>query len=154
MLCTKRLEFDAGHRVLGHGGKCRHLHGHRYAAEITVYAEETNKLGFVVDFGCIKEAVGEWIDDNWDHNFLCNADDPLLHVLDHSELEFEVTGGRKPFVMPGKQNPSAENLARFLLFKATELLEDAYHVRVVKVRLYETPTCWSDFRNPYFHPSE
>jgi 6-pyruvoyl-tetrahydropterin synthase len=24
---TRRLEWDAGHRVLGHGGKCQFMHG-------------------------------------------------------------------------------------------------------------------------------
>jgi 6-pyruvoyltetrahydropterin/6-carboxytetrahydropterin synthase len=28
---TRRLEFDAGHRIPHHDGQCRHLHGHRYA---------------------------------------------------------------------------------------------------------------------------
>ncbi|MEE8246777.1 MAG: 6-carboxytetrahydropterin synthase, partial [Alphaproteobacteria bacterium] len=30
---TRRLEIDAGHRVMTHGSKCRHLHGHRYVVE-------------------------------------------------------------------------------------------------------------------------
>jgi len=33
---TRRLEFDAGHRIPHHAGKCCHLHGHRYAIELTV----------------------------------------------------------------------------------------------------------------------
>ena len=33
---TRRLEFDAGHRIPHHANQCRHLHGHRYALEITV----------------------------------------------------------------------------------------------------------------------
>ncbi|MHB8760606.1 MAG: 6-pyruvoyl trahydropterin synthase family protein, partial [Thiobacillus sp.] len=36
MLITRRLEFDAGHRIPNHGSQCRHLHGHRYALEITL----------------------------------------------------------------------------------------------------------------------
>jgi 6-pyruvoyl-tetrahydropterin synthase len=27
---TRYHEIDAGHRVVGQGGKCEHLHGHRY----------------------------------------------------------------------------------------------------------------------------
>ena len=33
---TKRLEFDAGHRIPQHKSQCRNLHGHRYALEITL----------------------------------------------------------------------------------------------------------------------
>ena len=54
---TRRLEFDAGHRVLGHEGKCKNLHGHRYSAEITVTAPDLDGLGRVIDFGVIKEKV-------------------------------------------------------------------------------------------------
>lgn len=35
MLITRRLEFDAGQRIPDHKSQCRHLHGHRYALEIT-----------------------------------------------------------------------------------------------------------------------
>ena len=36
MLITRRLEFDAGHRIPDHRSQCRHLHGHRYVLEITL----------------------------------------------------------------------------------------------------------------------
>src|SRR5271169_6402363 len=36
MQITRRLEFDAGHRIPHHASLCKHLHGHRYAMEITL----------------------------------------------------------------------------------------------------------------------
>ena len=77
MRITRKIEFDAGHRVYGHEGKCAHLHGHRYVAEITVQAEELDGIGRVIDFGAVKKVMKEWIDMCWDHNTLLNADDPL-----------------------------------------------------------------------------
>jgi 6-pyruvoyl-tetrahydropterin synthase len=55
MLITRRLEFDAGHRIPDHKSQCRHLHGHRYAIEITLSGEIINKAGdaangMVMDF--------------------------------------------------------------------------------------------------------
>ena len=59
MKITRRLEFDAGHRIPNHGSQCRHLHGHRYALEVTVggpvvatpgAADE----GMVIDFSAVK----------------------------------------------------------------------------------------------------
>ena len=38
MRITRRLEFDAGHRIPNHQSQCRHLHGHRYALEVTLVA--------------------------------------------------------------------------------------------------------------------
>lgn len=157
-MITKRLEWDAGHRVLGHGGKCRHLHGHRYAAEVTCHAPRLNNLGMVVDFSCIKQEVGGWIDTNWDHNMILHPDDPLCndHNLAHVGGGTHKTlwswfcevHGRKPFVMPvGWPNPTAENMAEFLFHKATALLKP-HGVTVVSVRLYETPTCSAVYPDP------
>ena len=64
---TRRLEWDAMHRIPLHESKCRAFHGHRYAAEITCTAPQLDDLGRVVDFGVIKQLVGSWIDDHWDH---------------------------------------------------------------------------------------
>jgi len=64
---TRKIEFDSGHRVLGHEGKCAHLHGHRYVAEITVESAGLDSLGRVVDFSVIKEKVGKWVDENWEY---------------------------------------------------------------------------------------
>lgn len=150
---TKRLEFDAAHRVLGHEGKCRHLHGHRYAAEITVTAPELDSLGRVIDFSVIKAVVGKWIDDNWDHNIILHKQDPLLvnmfHKGQHSDFKREwhhpsvkeIFGGRFPFILA--KNPTAEIMARYLHDKASHLLMD-HKITVTNVRLYETPTSWSD----------
>lgn len=136
---TRRFEFDAGHRVLGHEGKCRHIHGHRYVAEVTVVARQLNDLGMVIDFSVLKDEVGKWIEDNWDHNFICNYADPILDAGNNQELIF---GGRAPAIMDC--NPTAENMAKGL-FKIADMLIGHYHIKVIHVRLYETPNCFADY---------
>lgn len=126
---TKRLEFDAGHRLVGHESKCKNLHGHRYAAEITVeLTGDLDDVGRVVDFGVIKQKVGGWIDDELDHAFIVNAADPLLAVI---------TSSGKHFVVDFE--PTAENLAQIIFDKAAALLDDG-RMSVVAVKLFETPT--------------
>jgi len=134
---TRRLEFDAGHRVYGHEGKCNHLHGHRYVAEITVQSRALDGIGRVVDFGVVKEKVGSWLDREWDHNVLLNVDDPL-----YQDREFWAKNGRSPFVLIG--NPTAEVMAVYLFGVAQCLLSELI---VSKVRIYETPNCWADYPN-------
>lgn len=131
---TRRLEFDAAHRVLGHEGKCRFLHGHRYRVELTVKATELDSLGRVIDFGVIKEKVGGWIDDYLDHNLLLNRDDPQLSHLQKTEE-------RLPYVMQG--NPTAENIAKEICEKAVSLLP--LELTVTNVRVFETPNCYADY---------
>ena len=138
--CTRRFVIDAGHRVLGHQGKCRHLHGHRYEIEVTVSSRGLDALGMVVDFSVIKDKVGKWLDDNLDHNLILHPDDPLLQDPGNAE----VFAGRSPFVMPHGKNPTAENLA-FLVYKQAGELLRPDGLWIDHVRVYETENCWADF---------
>lgn len=145
MKITRKLEFDAGHRVLGHEGKCATPHGHRYVAELTVSADALDSLGRVIDFSVIKTLVGGWIDANWDHTMILHPDDPLLQYCG-------LIGPRPPYVIPRRDdgpfqsdgNPTAENMSKYLFGVAGELLRP-HGIRVEAVRLYETPNCWADY---------
>jgi 6-pyruvoyltetrahydropterin/6-carboxytetrahydropterin synthase len=132
--CTRRIEWDAGHRVPLHGGKCQHVHGHRYAAEITCSVDVLTPEGFVVDFGEVKRIVGGWVDDAWDHVFIAQAGDPVGYAI-------EDLGHRVYWLTTA---PTAENLAAHLLVKARELLMTVPGLTVDRVRVYETPNGWAE----------
>lgn len=129
----RKLEFDAGHRLIKHEGKCRHLHGHRYVAELYVQGD-LDEVGRVIDFSKIKEVVGGWIDERWDHGMILNSEDPIISYFRHY-------GGTRLYVMD--RNPTAENMADELFTIAKGLLSP-YNLRVVKVRLWETPNCFAE----------
>jgi 6-pyruvoyltetrahydropterin/6-carboxytetrahydropterin synthase len=131
---TRKIEFDYGHRVLGHGGKCRHLHGHRGIAEITVSGEALDLLGMVIDFGSVKKIVGDWIDSHWDHRLLLSLEDPQL-------LHLQATEEQSPYVM-ANGNPTAENMAKELFTQCQKLLP---RVIISRVRIWETPSCSADY---------
>ena len=140
---TRRLEFDAGHRLPNHQGQCRNVHGHRYAIEITLTGDMINEQGaaddgMLMDFANIKDVAREKLVDVWDHAFLVyRADRPMVDFL-------ATVQGHKTVVLDVV--PTAENLAAV----AFAILKDAYHDRfghmlsLVRVRLYETPNCWAD----------
>jgi 6-pyruvoyltetrahydropterin/6-carboxytetrahydropterin synthase len=143
MQITRRLEFDAGHRIPDHRSQCRHLHGHRYAIEITLSGEVIEAAGrpdtgMVMDFAEVKEIARRCIVDAWDHAFLAYAGDTavvafLASLPEHKTVLLDAV-------------PTAENLARI----AFRVLDPAYHdsfgnhLRLERVRLYETPNCWAD----------
>lgn len=133
--CTRRLEFDAGHRVLGHGGKCRHPHGHRYVVEVTCWAEQLNEIDLVIDFGKVKELCGGFIDTYLDHGFLVAERDTEMRAA-LATIEYA-----KVFVLA--TNPTAEGIAKYLLPAFADLLV-RYGITVEKVRVWETPNCWSE----------
>ena len=143
MLITRRLEFDAGHRIPQHKSQCRHLHGHRYALEVTlsgeiVQTEGASEQGMVMDFTDVKNIALEKIANIWDHAF-------LVYQGDKAVLDFlNSMPGHKTVVLDSV--PTAENLA----LAAFKVLDAAYvdvygnQLRLERVRLYETPNNWAD----------
>lgn len=140
---TRRLEFDAGHRLPNHKSQCRNVHGHRYAIEITLTAEVIHEDGaaddgMVMDFGDIKTIANEKLVHLWDHAFLVYRGDTVM-------VDFLASIAHHKTVVLDEV-PTAENLAQI----AFSILEHAYHDRygheltLSRVRLYETPNCWAD----------
>ena len=142
--CTRILGWDMGHRVYKHEGKCSHPHGHRYTAEFTAVSNELlDAQGRVIDFSCLKQLIGEWIDLNWDHSFMLFEDDPALDVM----LKFpSVQGDLRVVGVPF--NPTAENIAGYLGETICPSILQPTGVRIVKIRLYETPNCYVDWQSP------
>lgn len=139
--CTRRLQFCAGHRVYGHENKCANLHGHNYVVLLTARGDSLDKIGRVIDFSVLKERFGKWIDDNWDHGFLFWENDPLLCRIYSDEAswgDFTATN-HKHFKAPF--NPTAEEMAKYLLYTvAPEVLKGTF-VRLVHVEIWETENC-------------
>ena len=138
---TKRFEFDAAHRLFGYEGKCKHLHGHHYVAEVTVKGPTLDDLGMLTDFGVLKRCIGEWIDDWWDHNVLLSAHDPLRETLLSKP---SLNAGRLPYLV-GNYQPTAEWMAKILFDTCRFILPPG--VEVDRVRIYETPDCWTEYYN-------
>ncbi|MHC4959023.1 MAG: 6-pyruvoyl trahydropterin synthase family protein [Planctomycetota bacterium] len=120
---SKFIDFCYGHRIPGHAGKCRNLHGHNARVEIEC-AGPLDELGMVVDFLEIKRVVSAWIDEHWDHRMILSRGDPLVGVLrEKGEPVYELDGPT-----------TAENLARHVF----EVARDA-GLPVSAVRFWETP---------------
>ena len=143
MYITRRLEFDAGHRIPDHASQCRHLHGHRYAIEITLAGDVINKAGdaangMVMDCSEVKSLATQHVVDAWDHAF-------LVYAGDRAVVEFlQSLPGHKTVILDCI--PTAENLARLAFRLLDAVYRDTYgnHLRLHQVRLYETPNCWAD----------
>ena len=107
--------FSSAHQLRGYKGKCENLHGHNYRIEIYARGRELDNIGLLVDFGELKEAADE-----------------VVRYLDHRNIN-ELA----PF--DEELNPSAENLARYILERVSSEVGDD-RVEVYKVRCFETPT--------------
>jgi 6-pyruvoyltetrahydropterin/6-carboxytetrahydropterin synthase len=141
---TRKLEFDAGHRIPDHRSQCRNLHGHRYVLEITltgdvVDAPGESDNGMVMDFSEIKSIAKDHIVDVWDHAFLVYQGDEAVRGF------LDTLPGHKTVVLDCI--PTAENLARVIYHTLAPHYHGHYgtYLRLARVRLYETPNCWADF---------
>lgn len=132
--CTRRIEFDAGHRVIGHESKCKYLHGHRYILEITAEVSKLDDLGRVIDFGYLKTIIKEWIDKNFDHNVILDKRDQNL-----GNFISNYTGQNVYYI---DSNPTAENIALHFKEDIIPILFTKHLFNIVKVKLYETPNCF------------
>jgi 6-pyruvoyltetrahydropterin/6-carboxytetrahydropterin synthase len=139
LTCTRRLTFEAGHRVYLHESKCANLHGHSYKIEIEASAPELDDIGRIIDFSVLKSAVGGWIDDKWDHGFLLFEDDNVAFTSVTS-----MSSSQKVFVLP--YNPTAENIARYLLEVVCPSVLTGTGVTVNRVVVHETENCKAEAR--------
>lgn len=134
--CTRRIEFDAAHRVMEHESKCRHLHGHRYVVEATFRAKGLDALGRVIDFGKVKEILGGWIDEHWDHATILNSKDRELGE------SIAARTGQLVYYIDG--NPTAECMAHYLLHVVCPKLFTTSGAACSHIRLWETPNCYAE----------
>ena len=143
MQITTRLEFDAGHRIPSHKSQCRNLHGHRYAIEITLSGDiieqpGSSDEGMVMDFSDVKAIARLAVVDVWDHAFIVYRGDTVVRDF------LDSLPNHRTVVMD--RVPTAENMAA----EAFRILKDRYqdvygnHLRLERVRLYETPNSWAD----------
>lgn len=140
---TRKLEFDAGHRIPDHKSQCRNLHGHRYTLEITlvgaVISEEgRSDNGMIMDFSDIKTLAKRYLVDVWDHAFLVYEKDTVVR-------DFLATlPGHKTVVI--SRIPTVENLAQTAFDLLRVAFQDHYGtgLRLQHLVLHETPNCWAE----------
>lgn len=114
----KSFTLESAHRLpnVPAGHKCARLHGHSFRVDIHVSGEVDPQIGWVQDFADIKAAFA-----------------PLHARLDHNYLN----------EVPGLENPTSENLARWIW----EQLKPAVPL-LSKVVVHETCTCGAVFSGP------
>jgi 6-pyruvoyltetrahydropterin/6-carboxytetrahydropterin synthase len=126
------MAFSAGHRLMGHEGRCVALHGHNYRVEVTVTAPALDAVGRVADFDVVHEVVWTWIARHWDHNMLLARDD--------AEVIAAVArwcGAEGPYLM---DNPTAENMAMELHRACAPALR-ARGMTLERIVIWETDDC-------------
>ena len=104
--------FSAAHKLSDFSGKCENLHGHNWKIEVVLRGDFLEENGILVDFGEVKTATKE-----------------IMKEVDHKYLN------ELPFFL--KNNPSSENIARFLFEKLSAKL-NTMNRRLYSVSAWES----------------
>ena len=112
--------FSAAHRLRDYDGDCENLHGHNWKLDVVLAAETLDKSGMVCDFRLVKRLLTA-VTDRLDHKYL-------------NELA--------PFT---EDNPTTENVARFITIELGKLLPEG--IGVARVTAWESDGCGATYIN-------
>lgn len=132
MKIAKEFNWEMGHRLPFHEGKCKNLHGHSYKCIVEVTGEP-DKHGMVLDYFEMKKIIGPIIEE-LDHSFMVGRNDKEV-------IEFlEKINSQKVVV---NFESTAENICLYLLdkIKAAALPKN---VASVKVKVFETENSYAE----------
>jgi 6-pyruvoyltetrahydropterin/6-carboxytetrahydropterin synthase len=110
---SQRFSFDAAHHLGAGASENRRLHGHSFYVEVTLRGEPDPKTGFLRDFGQIDAALKQ-----------------VRELLDHRLLN----------EIEGLDNPTLENIARFIHARAKTALPEIVRVRIERPSYGQTCT--------------
>lgn len=132
---TRRATFSASHYYWNPDwpeeknravfGRCsnRYGHGHNYTLEVTVAGEPDPATGFVVDLKWLKDVM----------------EDRVLSAWDHRHLNLEVPEFASAI-------PTTENIAIAAWRRLEPAIASANGARLSRVRVYETPEIFAEYR--------
>jgi len=132
---TRRATFSASHFYWNEAwsaeknetvfGRCanRNGHGHNYTLEVTVAGEPDPVTGFVVDLKWLKDVIER----------------EVMAAYDHRHLNLEVPEFTNAI-------PTTENIAIASWKRLEPAVSAAKGARLTKVRVYETPDIFAEYR--------
>lgn len=98
---SKRMEIAGAHNLeLPYESKCENMHGHNWIVTVFCKADKLTEYGMIVDFKKVKETIHD--------------------KLDHQYINLVISG----------MNPTAENMAKWICDKVTEVCEVGYCYKV------------------------
>lgn len=153
LTAEREHEISCGHRVVGHEGKCQHLHGHNYLFRFTCTAPALDVVGRVIDFSVIKSRLCAWLEENWDHRFLAFSEDPMLSFIEEASgyavanpTEFGYYKKLYESLVLVPFNPTAENIALHMLKVVGPKQLEGTGVTLIQCFVGETRRCGATAR--------
>jgi 6-pyruvoyltetrahydropterin/6-carboxytetrahydropterin synthase len=127
MRIAKEFNWEMGHRLPDHFGKCKNIHGHSYKLMVELDGD-LNENGMVMDYYDLKKIVNPIVE-NLDHAF-------MVYEKDSQVVEFlEQIKSKKVIV---NFESTVENITRYFLAEIRKHNLSS-NIHKIKVRVCETP---------------
>jgi 6-pyruvoyltetrahydropterin/6-carboxytetrahydropterin synthase len=114
---TVEGNFSSAHQLRGYRGKCENLHGHNWKVVLSVRGEELDSTGLLIDFTELKSMLRD-----------------IIEELDHRNIN--------DIPCFTQQNPSSENIARYIAEQFASSLRARGHAKISmdSVTVWESDT--------------
>ncbi|HUX92415.1 MAG TPA: 6-carboxytetrahydropterin synthase [Ignavibacteriaceae bacterium] len=132
MKIAKEFNWEMGHRLPEHFGKCKNIHGHSYKMLVEIEGDVMEN-GMVMDYYHLKDAI-EPLVDKLDHAFLAYEEDKDV-------IDFLIKMNSKKMIVNFQS--TVENITRFFLeeIKKSKMPQN---IHKIKVRVCETPDDYAE----------
>lgn len=132
MKIAKEFNWEMGHRLPFHNGKCKNLHGHSYKMMLELEGE-LDKNGMIMDYYDVKFIVGSIIEE-LDHAFMvCESDVEVIEIVKKLKTKHIITDFQS----------TAENICRYILGKIKKT-DIPSNITKVKVKVMETDNTYAE----------
>lgn len=136
MKISKEFRWEMGHRIPGHEGPCKNVHGHSYKMILEITGDIADN-GMIIDFydmGLIVNPVIESLD----HSFLCQKnDDIMFNFLKENKMKYFVVDFCS----------TVENICSYLAKIISGKIDKIKYpnIKVLSVKIFETPNSYAEF---------
>jgi 6-pyruvoyltetrahydropterin/6-carboxytetrahydropterin synthase len=132
MRIAKEFNWEMGHRLPEHFGKCKNIHGHSYKMLVEIEGDVLES-GMVMDYYHLRDAINPLIE-KMDHAFLVYKDDKYV-------IEFLEKMNSKRVVVDFQS--TVENITRYFLGEIYKLKLPP-NIHKIKVRVCESPDDYAE----------
>lgn len=148
---TKEFTFDSAHFLPNYYGKCERMHGHTFKLHITVEGP-VSKSGLAIDFTMLKKIAKENVVDQLDHQLI----NDIIKVPSAENIAIWIwnqLSDLKKLIKNQLKDPElAKAVAKYFRTEDSSPLDTSEifdEIRLVEVKLWETPTSFVTYRGSH-----
>ena len=132
---TKKIEFEAAHRLSNYQGSCSGIHGHTYKLSATFRGPINPDTDMILDFKTLKSILQLSVLDPLDHALILKENPENRRI-------FSAYTGKTTWM---ESEPTSEKMIEWVAIRITALLPST--IELIELQLYETSRSFTTWKN-------